>query len=149
MSVALSQKRWSAGVSDHVTNPNVASASIANPAIPMAKLQRNKFRGRRTSATAPSPQLMTAARTKSDVVAVMQRQDPSQAAQFGTPDRVHVEPDLVESLGIEEVAAVEEEGRPLHAGVDAFIVKLQILLPVCQQGDRVRAPRRCIRVTLE
>ena len=49
-----------------------------------------------------------------------------------------VEADRVEGGVVEAVAAVEEDGRFDHVGVDAAIVQLLVLAPVGQHGQRVR-----------
>src|ERR1700757_386056 len=73
----------------------------------------------------------------------------SEARSVGSPDRVDVEPDPVELVGIQEVPAVEEERWPLHVGIYPLPVELPILVPVGEERDRMGSLRRQVRVRFQ
>jgi hypothetical protein len=61
---------------------------------------------------------------------------------------IHVETKVETSLMIEEVPAVEQECRLLHAFVDAAVVQFPVEIPLGQDGDGVASAdaslgRRC------
>src|SRR4029453_13545285 len=71
-----------------------------------------------------------------------------QAGQGGAADRGHVEAERVQPLGVEEVAAGEEERGLLHLRVDPLVVQLAVFAPVGEQRDRVGAPGGRVGVLL-
>ena len=69
----------------------------------------------------------------------MSRPAPLEVTHRPLPDRVDVESDLEEGLVIQDVSAVEDEGRLDHEIVDFPVVELPVEAPLRHHGDGVAA----------